>query len=87
MRVVKAGRGVIEAMRQARVVQKYEDAEVLAVMMHHQPYASKLHSDASASPEVGVTGSGGDDDAALLHRTSAVRCTSGKFVWQFDTQF
>jgi hypothetical protein len=86
LRVVKAARGNIEAMRQARVVQKYGDAEVLAVMMHHQPYASKLLSDASASPEVGVTGSGGDH-AAAVHRTSAVRYTSDKFIWQFDTQF
>jgi hypothetical protein len=72
-------------MRQARVL-KYGDAEVLAVMMHHQPYASKLLSDASASPEVGVTGSGGNHSAAAVHRTSAVRYTSDKFVWQFDTQ-
>jgi hypothetical protein len=87
LRVVKAGRGVIEAMRQARVVQKYEDAEVLAVMMHHQPYASRLLSDASASLGEGVTGSGADHAAAAAHRTSAVRYTSDKFVWECDTQF
>lgn len=65
-------------MRQARVVQKYGDAEVLAVMMRHQPYASKLLSDASASPgRDGLRrGSCSCQQQVTAHRLSGIQVTS-----------